>query len=206
MHYHQGMAAGDNTLNALCLRELVRTIAAARAYSPAAFLDAYVRFMTTPGSHGDTYAETFHRMFFQNWSAGRPPAECASECAARGACACELCIMPPLSSAPPGDDGHNVASMGGFVMLAPPAVLGAAAEWARVLAKRAPEPGGRAPLSDAELVAVEAAAGDAAEAQVLLTHRSAALARAARVYAAMLAQVGLCCRGLPPHRTLNRKH
>jgi hypothetical protein len=79
VHYHQGMAAGDNTLNALCLRELVRTIAAARAYSPAAFLNAYVRFMTTPGSHGDTYAETFHRMFFQNWSAGRPPAECASE-------------------------------------------------------------------------------------------------------------------------------
>lgn len=77
MHYHQGMGAGDNTLNALCLRELARTIATERGYSPAAFLTAYVRFMTTPGSHDDTYAETFHRMFFLNYAAGRPPSECA---------------------------------------------------------------------------------------------------------------------------------
>ena len=32
----------------------------------------YVKFMTTPGSHNDTYAGTCHRMFFANWKAGVP--------------------------------------------------------------------------------------------------------------------------------------
>lgn len=26
--------------------------------------------MTTPGTHNDTYAESFHRDFFKNWAAG----------------------------------------------------------------------------------------------------------------------------------------
>jgi hypothetical protein len=41
------------------------------------FLDDYVKFMTTPGSHNDTYAESFHRDFFKNWAAGVPPERCA---------------------------------------------------------------------------------------------------------------------------------
>jgi hypothetical protein len=46
-------------------------------YDPAVFLDDYVKFMTTPGSHNDTYAESFHRDFFKNWAAGVPPERCA---------------------------------------------------------------------------------------------------------------------------------
>ena len=32
------------------------------------FLQSYVQFMTTPGSHNDTYAESFHRDFFSNYA------------------------------------------------------------------------------------------------------------------------------------------
>lgn len=61
VHYHQGMKAGENTLNAICARVVLRGIAAGGGYSPERFLEDYVKFMTTPGSHNDTYAESFHR-------------------------------------------------------------------------------------------------------------------------------------------------
>ena len=31
------------------------------------YLEDYAAFMTTPGTHNDTYAATAHRMFFANW-------------------------------------------------------------------------------------------------------------------------------------------
>jgi hypothetical protein len=80
MHYHRGMAAGDNTLNALCARVVLRSILEnGGRFSTAAVLAAYVTFMTTPGSHDDTYAESFHRIFFANYAAGRPPVECSGQ-------------------------------------------------------------------------------------------------------------------------------
>eukprot|EP00750_Incisomonas_marina_P027536 INCI6201.3.p2 GENE.INCI6201.3~~INCI6201.3.p2 ORF type:complete len:153 (-),score=30.35 INCI6201.3:1698-2156(-) len=42
------------------------------------FCEAYVKFMTTPGSHNDTYASTAHRQFFENFVKGRDPMNCAS--------------------------------------------------------------------------------------------------------------------------------
>eukprot|EP00197_Chlamydomonas_leiostraca_P004699 CAMPEP_0202866534 /NCGR_PEP_ID=MMETSP1391-20130828/7852_1 /ASSEMBLY_ACC=CAM_ASM_000867 /TAXON_ID=1034604 /ORGANISM="Chlamydomonas leiostraca, Strain SAG 11-49" /LENGTH=366 /DNA_ID=CAMNT_0049546491 /DNA_START=218 /DNA_END=1318 /DNA_ORIENTATION=+ len=96
MHYHQGMKAGENTLNALCARVVMRSIAQRGGYDPAGFLQDYVQFMTTPGSHNDTYAESFHRDFFGNWAKGVPAERCAK-----------------------GTEGHNTAQIGGFVMLAP---------------------------------------------------------------------------------------
>ena len=80
MHYHQGMAAGENTLNAQCARVLLRTIAAGQgAYDPRKFLEAYVAFMTTEDSHNDTYAESYHRDFFSKYAQGIPLEECAGE-------------------------------------------------------------------------------------------------------------------------------
>jgi len=79
VHYHQGMKAGENTLNALCARLVLRSVAASGGYAPADFLERYVRFMTTPGSHDDTYCESFHRDFFRNWAKGRPPERCCGE-------------------------------------------------------------------------------------------------------------------------------
>lgn len=46
------MVAGENTLNALCARVVLRGIAREGRYDPAAFLDDYVAFMTTPGEAG----------------------------------------------------------------------------------------------------------------------------------------------------------
>jgi ADP-ribosylglycohydrolase len=92
-HYHHGLAAGDNTLNLLCARLLLRTITAGSGYDPDAFLRAYIEFMTAPDSHGDTYAESYHRDFFANFARGVPPRQCA------------------------GREGHDTASIGGLVSL-----------------------------------------------------------------------------------------
>ena len=159
MHYHQGMSAGENTLNAVVARLLVRTLTSdaslpralaaggGSAYSPAPFLSAYVKFMTTPSSHNDTYAESWHRMFFANHVAGKAPAACAD------------------------DDGHNIDSAGGLVLLPPPSLLAAAAA-----AKKG-------------LVAASAAAAQAAVLQQLATHNSQRLVPFTKVYASALASV-----------------
>ena len=98
VHYHHGMAAGDNTLNAVVARVVMRAYTTAGAADTQQFLEDYVAFMTTPGSHRDTYAESYHRMFFANWAQKLPLDQCAD------------------------DDHHNIASMGGLVNL-PPAIV-----------------------------------------------------------------------------------
>jgi ADP-ribosylglycohydrolase len=73
-----------------------------QGHDTADFLSSYVDFMTTPDSHNDTYAESYHRDFFANWARGVPPHQCA------------------------GETGHDTASIGGLVGLAP-VILGTAA-------------------------------------------------------------------------------
>lgn len=75
LHYHHGMQAGDNTLNAHCARVLIRSIVAnGGGYDRDRFLESYIAFMTAdPSLHRDTYAESYHRGFFANWLAGKPP-------------------------------------------------------------------------------------------------------------------------------------
>ncbi|KAM9766598.1 uncharacterized protein ACNS7B_015500 isoform 1-T2 [Menidia menidia] len=80
VHYHQGLQAGDNTLNVLCALRAARTLVSGR-FSDVSQPDArgavmadYVRFLTTPGSHADTYAESFHRAFFADWRESKPTA------------------------------------------------------------------------------------------------------------------------------------
>ncbi len=102
-HYHQGMRPGDNTLNLLCVRVLIRAMNAAGRYQPADFLRDYIAFMTAPDSHNDTYAESYHRDFFANYARGLPPERCA------------------------GAEGHDTASIGGLVSL-PPVILAALRE------------------------------------------------------------------------------
>ena len=92
-HYHQGMQAGDNTLNLLCARVLLRSLNTVGHYDSADFLREYVSFMTEPDRHNDTYAESFHRDFFANYAQGVDPKNCA------------------------GAEGHDTASIGGLVSL-----------------------------------------------------------------------------------------
>src|SRR6056300_1764189 len=95
-HYHHGMQAGSNTLNAHCVRALLRTLAVSRGvYDRDAFLDAYIELMTAdPARHPDTYAESYHRGFFANLELGKPAWEC-------------------------GAVTHDTASIGGLVTIAP---------------------------------------------------------------------------------------
>ncbi|XP_038584037.1 uncharacterized protein LOC119909830 [Micropterus salmoides] len=82
VHYHQGLQAGDNTLNVLCSLRAARSLIAGRFSdvsqpdARAAVLSDYVHFLTTPGSHHDTYAESFHRSFFAAWQDSRPTSPC----------------------------------------------------------------------------------------------------------------------------------
>jgi len=80
VHYHQGMQAGENTLNAHCVRVLMKCLGARSGhYDPPAFLADYIRFMMAdPPLHNDTYAESYHRGFFANLQQGLPPEECAA--------------------------------------------------------------------------------------------------------------------------------
>lgn len=102
-HYHQGMRPGENTLNALCARLVLRSLTRTKTHDTGDFLADYVQFMTTEGSHNDTYAESYHRDFFANWARGVPVERCA------------------------GASGHDTASIGGLVGLAP-VVLAVAAQ------------------------------------------------------------------------------
>ena len=95
-HYHHGMPAGENTLNAYCCRALLRVLARDSGhYHRDSFLDAYIELMTAePPQHPDTYAESYHRGFFANLDQGRPAHKC-------------------------GAVTHDTASIGGLVTIAP---------------------------------------------------------------------------------------
>ncbi|VEU36814.1 unnamed protein product [Pseudo-nitzschia multistriata] len=93
-HYHATLQKGENTLEASLARVLMKSIVATDGkFDADHFRDAYVRFMTTPGSHNDTYASTCHRMFFANLVFRRlPPKDC------------------------PDNDQHNVDTIDGLVL------------------------------------------------------------------------------------------
>lgn len=76
-HYHLGLQAGENTLEAQLVRVLCKSIADNGAFDADDFRKRYIKFMTTPGTHNDTYASTCHRMFFANWVKDVAPAQCA---------------------------------------------------------------------------------------------------------------------------------
>ena len=79
-HYHRGMQAGDNTLNACCARLMIRGLTrSGGVYRKEWFLDDYIEFMTAEiPQHPDTYAESWHRGFFANRENGLPLDQCGS--------------------------------------------------------------------------------------------------------------------------------
>ena len=76
IHYHQLLEAGENTLNLKLCAALMESLNANRGYSSDDYLKRYIAFMTTPGNHRDTYVEEYHRHFFMNYAAGKPPHQC----------------------------------------------------------------------------------------------------------------------------------
>jgi ADP-ribosylglycohydrolase len=101
-HYHRGMEAGSNTLEALLARRAINvTSTIGGRFDVDAVRDDYISFMTTPGSHNDTYCGTCHRMYFASWSQGVPPSDC------------------------PSNDGHNVDVVDALVATIPIALRSA---------------------------------------------------------------------------------
>jgi ADP-ribosylglycohydrolase len=94
IHYHATLHKGENTLEAQLARVLMKSIVANKGtFNADHFRDAYIEFMTTPGSHNDTYASTCHRMFFANLKfKGLAPKDC------------------------PDNDHHNVDTIDGLVL------------------------------------------------------------------------------------------
>lgn len=76
VHYHQFLQAGENTLNLKLCALLIESLNANRGYSADDYLKRYIAFMTTPGTHRDTYVEEYHRHFFMNYGAGKSPHQC----------------------------------------------------------------------------------------------------------------------------------
>ena len=79
IHYHQFLAAGENTLNIKISQLLIESLMQNGGYDPDDFLKRYIQFMTTPGNHRDTYIEECHRNFFANYARGKSPRNCGTD-------------------------------------------------------------------------------------------------------------------------------
>ena len=78
-HYHHGLPAGQNTLNAWWARHLINHLTEKNHYDKDQWLHRYISFMTAdPAQHPDTYAESCHRGFFANLDAGLDPLKCGA--------------------------------------------------------------------------------------------------------------------------------
>jgi ADP-ribosylglycohydrolase len=76
IHYHQFLEAGDNTLNVSLCRLVMESLNETGGYDADDYLKRYIAFMTTPGSHRDTYVEEYHRHFFTQYAQGASPRRC----------------------------------------------------------------------------------------------------------------------------------
>ncbi len=76
IHYHQFLKAGENTLNATLCCLVMESLNQAGGYDADDYLKRYIAFMTTPGSHRDTYVEEYHRYFFTQFAKGASPRKC----------------------------------------------------------------------------------------------------------------------------------
>jgi ADP-ribosyl-[dinitrogen reductase] hydrolase len=80
VHYHQFLAAGENTLNFKLAIELYEWLGGTQAtYDPKQWLERYVTCMLQDDWHRDTYAEEYHRAFFTNYAKGKPLLACGIE-------------------------------------------------------------------------------------------------------------------------------
>lgn len=77
MHYHHGLEAGESTLGAGLIRVLMRSVIDRGGYSQDGFLDDFVHYMTQPRRNRDPYTEIYLRRWFEHYSQGTAPENCA---------------------------------------------------------------------------------------------------------------------------------
>lgn len=71
VHYHQNLEAGENTLSSQLSRLTANSILSIGEYDPEDFLNRYIQFMLSEGSHNDIYIEESHRNFSVIMAAAR---------------------------------------------------------------------------------------------------------------------------------------
>ena len=76
VHYHQFLAAGENTLNFKLAVELFQLVIKRGSYDADVWLTHYTTCMLKAGWHRDTYAEEYHRAFFDHYAQGKPLTAC----------------------------------------------------------------------------------------------------------------------------------
>jgi len=79
VHYHQNLEAGENTLSSQLSRLTANSILSIGEYDPEDFLNRYIQFMLSEGSHNDIYIEESHRNFFRHYGRGKNPLQCGVE-------------------------------------------------------------------------------------------------------------------------------
>lgn len=77
MHYHHGLEAGASTLGAALVRVLMRSVIDRDGYSQDGFLDDFIQYMTRPRDNNDPYTEIYLRRWFEQYSEGVAPENCA---------------------------------------------------------------------------------------------------------------------------------
>ena len=100
VHYHQFLAAGENTLNFRLATELFHLVKERGAYDPDFWLERYISRMLEPGWHRDTYVEEYHRAFFTRYAQGKKPRKCGISDENIGG----LATVPALCAALEGTD------------------------------------------------------------------------------------------------------
>ena len=76
VHYHQFLAAGENTVNFKLAAELHDLVVREGGYNPKAWQALYIERMSHPEWHRDTYVEEYHRAFFNKLGRGTKPEAC----------------------------------------------------------------------------------------------------------------------------------
>jgi len=81
--YHGNLKAGDLMFNGelvlLTLELLNKNRSKSTSYDPDQFLEEYIKFLTSEGTHNDSYIETHHKNFVLNHLKKKPLRECAPE-------------------------------------------------------------------------------------------------------------------------------
>jgi len=133
VHYHQFLAAGENTLNFQLALELYEQVGARGSYDADVWLAHYVEFMLTPDRHHDTYVEEYHRAFFTHYAQGKKPAKCGIADIHIGG----LAPVPALAAAlwPEVSAMRNAVQQHVALTHRSPEVLAAADVFVRVLAR-----------------------------------------------------------------------
>lgn len=76
VHYHQHLAAGENTVNLKLVQLLLETLNQTGHYDSDLYLERMIAFMRDPHSHRDTYVEEWLREFFERRALGYDLRDC----------------------------------------------------------------------------------------------------------------------------------